>query len=69
MSICTQIGAAIMAHKMTSCDKRVCDGYEAAATEFEQLVKMGVTSKRGYQLLPVENKSRDNIEVNHSRNG
>ena len=67
MSICTEISTAITTYKMRPVDKKICDGYEAATTEFECLVEKGVVSKRGHRLLPVENKSCCNIEINHSK--
>lgn len=67
MSICAEISAAIMACKMTPLDKKVCDEYEAATAEFNQLVKKGVTSKRGYRLMSIENRICSDAEINHSK--
>lgn len=67
MSICAELGAAIMACKMTPLDKKVCDEYETATAEFDQLVKKGVASKRGYQLMPIENRICSDAEINHSK--
>ena len=35
--------------------------------EFEKLVEKRVVSKRGYQLLPIENRICDDTEINHSK--
>jgi hypothetical protein len=45
-----------------------CRRYETAIMDFEKMVSDGLVTKRGNQLLSIENKICDNVEINHSKN-
>lgn len=66
MSICDDIRATVLTQKEDRFDRDVCRKYEEADRAFELLVKKGAVSKRGYQLLPIENQICNDLNLNYS---
>lgn len=64
MSICEEI--CKICTDQTKIDKKACELYEIADKNFDELIQKGVISKRGYQLLPIENKVCIDAGVNRS---
>lgn len=46
-------------------NKDICDSYEKEIALFDDLIKSGMATRRGYQLMPAANTFTNNIEVNH----
>lgn len=46
-------------------NKDICDSYEKEIALFDDLIKSGMATRRGYQLMPTTNTFTNNIEVNH----
>lgn len=67
MSICDEL-STVLTNKtpMQELDRDICEGYESANRLFENLLQQKLTVKRGYQLLPIENRICQNTEINHS---
>ena len=67
MSICSEVEKIVEDKSASKLDKLRCEQFEAASMAFECLVEKGVASRRGYQLLPIEDKVCIDIEVNYSK--
>lgn len=65
MSICNEITKIINEKTFSQSDKIMIEEYESTDKLFESLIQKGLISKRGYQLLPVENRICNNTHVNH----
>ena len=67
MSICDEL-LTVITDKMPKqdLDRHICEEYESANRLFEDLLQQKLTVKRGYQLLPIENRICQDTEINHS---
>lgn len=67
MSICDELLTVLMDQTpKPELDRHICEEYESANRLFENLLQQKLTVKRGYQLLPIENRICRNTEINHS---
>ena len=57
MSICDELLTVLMDKTpKQELDRDICEGYESANRLFENLLQQKLTVRRGYQLLPIENR-------------
>ena len=67
MPICDELLTVLMDKTpKQELDRHICEGYESANRLFENLLQQKLTVRRGYQLLPIENRICQNTEINHS---
>lgn len=67
MSICDELSTALIDKTpKQELDRHICEEYESANRLFENLLQQKLTVRRGYQLLPIENRICQNTEINHS---
>lgn len=64
MSVCEELSKALAERIPNPSDAAICAKYEAANELFENLVNQGIAEKRGYQLLPIENRICLNAKIN-----
>ncbi|MBQ4556760.1 MAG: hypothetical protein IJA60_03825 [Clostridia bacterium] len=65
MSICMELKKVVAQQQESRENDETFKNYESANKHFKKLVEVGVASKRGYQLLPLESRMEDNIKINH----
>ncbi len=67
MSVCEELLTVLMDKTVQQeLDRHVCEEYESANSLFEDLLRQKLTVRRGYQLLPIENRVCQNTQINHS---
>lgn len=64
MSICDDVQRVITEREEKMFDVKTCEMYEEASRSFQELVDRGIAYKRGYQLLPIESTTCNNVEFN-----
>ncbi|HPY99097.1 MAG TPA: hypothetical protein PLZ06_08670 [Clostridia bacterium] len=68
MSLYDDVNSIIKKQRTMEFSEDTCRRYETAIMDFEKMVSDGLVTKRGNQLLSIENKICDNVEINHSKN-
>ena len=65
MSICAELKKIVAQQQEDREDNESFKSYESADNYFKNLVERGVASERGCQLLPLESRMDNNIQINH----